>query len=378
MIDSEAPFWLALFGDRQPDRRLAKRVAHRWCVVEGKPLPALFDLSQIDMRERFGLSAHQTAQLLAVVQEVPSQVTILEGLRLQGVDLIHRAGVAYPEALVERLPEDWLPYFLLYRGDLTLLTQPGLTVMGARQPSPEAESLARAVARGLSQKDHHLVGGYDQGVDRLVLDVACGVGGKATAIVPVGLSHATGIMAADPSATRKAHALVLSPYSPDATHNTVRAEARSVLVMALSEALLLIDPDRGPDEWPSFADFLGWGGKAFIWSGSDGERLRAWMDTGAKTFADASQAQERVDDIFGVTPVSLDAEAGEKPESIDPQPFAFNDAESAIEMLGRSGAVPQILARRLRESGQFATGYQADSSEDGPSGDGPRPEESLR
>jgi hypothetical protein len=41
-------------------------------------------------------------------------------------------------------------------------------------------------------------------------------------------------------------------------------------------------------------------------------------------------------------------EIGEAP-AFSAEPIEFKDADSAVEMLGRSGTVPDVLARRLAE-----------------------------
>jgi hypothetical protein len=58
---------------------------------------------------------------------------------------------------------------------------------------------------------------------------------------------------------------------------------------------------------------------------------------------------------FGAAPADA-TDGGHLPEGIaiddlpGVEPIAFHDADSAIETLGRSGRVPEALARRLREA----------------------------
>ena len=355
----EAAYWLDLLCDDHLKRRLVKSVIHRWCIEEKCSLSSLFALSQSDLMQQFGLSAQQAERLLAIEQRASSQSSLLDDLSRRGVGLFTRADVAYPDALVERLPEEWLPYFCFYRGSLTNLTEPGLAILGSMHPSPDAQKVARRLAGMLAQDGHHLIGGYDKGIDRLALDAACDVGGQVTLLLPLGINRFDNVASPIEEALRTGRGLLLSPYAPNAEYSESLARARRALVAALGEVLLLVAPDHGPDEWPAIAKLAGATGNVFVWAGSDAERARAWIEVGAIPFEDAASARKLVLDLLGAVPAPSANDRGDMGDLEDTEPILFEDADSAIEVLGKSGNVPEVLARRLRE---MTSSYSSESN----------------
>lgn len=362
----EAAYWLALLHDSQVKRRVAKEAIYRWCIEGGRSLSSLFELSADQVAGQLELDAQRAAQLLAAAQSAPVQASLLGDLSRRGIEMITRADVAYPDALVECLSEEWLPYFFFYRGGLHITTEPGLAILGGGQPSPEAGEIARQVARMLAEGGYHLVGGYDKGIDRMALDTARGAEGQVTIILPLGIEHFESATNTMEEALRQGRMLLLSPYAPDASYSEALARARLALVAGLSEALMLIAPSYGPTDWPALDQFTGAGGRLFIWSGTDAELASAWIGVGALPFEDATTACQLVLDLFGTTPNALEGESAALSD-VDKlgdfegtEPIVYADADSAIEALSHSGTVPDVLARRLREAERL---HRADDSD---------------
>ncbi|MCD6519220.1 MAG: hypothetical protein J7M05_04780, partial [Anaerolineae bacterium] len=132
----EAAYWFALLSQEAPARREAKRVIQRWCLEGGRPLSALFSLSEGELRERLALSEGQARRLLAAGARAPQAEATLQTLAAQGVGLVTRDDLRYPEALPQRLPEEWLPYYFFFKGELALLTEPGMALLGGETSPP--------------------------------------------------------------------------------------------------------------------------------------------------------------------------------------------------------------------------------------------------
>jgi len=347
-VVQEASYWLALLCDGPLKQGLAKRLIHRWCVKGQHDLSSLGELSPSDLVERFQLDVQQAADLMEAMRKGISRKTaLLDDLGKRGVGLITRLDVAYPEALVEHLPEEWLPYFGFYRGDMGILTEPPLAILGGRQPPLEAQKAATELARMLSQDDHRLVGGYEQGIDRLALDAAREAGAETTIMLPMGLDRFDNVLSTMEDVFAQGRLLALSPYAPDRAYSAALARAGRVLVMALCEAMVLFAPDRAPSDWPLMTKLLEAGAKVFIWDGMDDEVTRAWISGGATPFADVSGAHDLIRDLFGMVPDSLQVREIETEGYGD---LRMMDKDAAVEVLRRSGNVPEALARRLRDS----------------------------
>lgn len=288
--------------------------------------------------------------MLAAATQVPAQAALLDNLARHDIGLLRRVDVAYPEALTERLPEERLPYCFFYRGDLTVLTQPGLAILGGQSPSPGARRTTEELSRALAGDGHHLVGGYGRGIDRLALDTACGEKANTTLMLPLGIQRFAEQLDMLSEPLDEGRMLVLSPFAPEVPYRDALAEARLSLVAALSEATFLIAPDRGPRGWPAVAALLQTGRELLAWLGSDDAHTPAWLQAGATAFDDAASGRLRLLEWLGAAPATLGADEGNAITAPGDSPLPFADAESAIDALSRSGTVPDALARRLREA----------------------------
>jgi hypothetical protein len=352
----ETASWLAMLQGGSLRRQAAKQVIQRWCVQAERTLSEAFRLSDAEIVQQLDLGADQLAPLRAAQALVPAQEALLQELAREGIGALTRVDVAYPECLVQHLPEDRLPYLLFCRGELGLLTQPAVGVLGSAAPSGEAQRVATDLAHRLVQQGHTLVGGYAKGIDRLVLDHARKEQGLTVVVLPMGIRRFGKSYGGMEQGLREGRILLLSPFSVDAETSESAALARLPLVAGLSDLIVLIEPEAGPSGWPAMDLVKAAGTPVCIWRGMGPSQSAAWVEAGATCFDDAGSGVSLVERSMGLgSEESAPAEAGAasthpSDEASETEPLPFDDAESAIESLGRSGRVPDVLARRLRES----------------------------
>jgi DNA processing protein len=80
----------------------------------------------------------------------------------QGATLVSFGCVAYPERLKEIYDP---PPVLWVRGDVGLLTRPGIAVVGTRHPSPYGSGVAEMLSRDLAARRLLIVSGMARGID---------------------------------------------------------------------------------------------------------------------------------------------------------------------------------------------------------------------
>ncbi len=346
--DREAAYWLAALNAKDLDRRAAKRAIHHWCTEEERTLSDLFAQKAAEVAAQCAIDIQQAACLLKAKGDVPAKETLLQELEQEQIGLVTYADVAYPESLIQHLPKDWLPYFLFYRGDLSILTEPGLAIVGGSSPPPEAWDLTEALTERLAQESYPIISGYDAGIGRRAVDAARHQGGTAAILLPMGIRRFDGYLDEMHEEITESRLLVSSPYLPNVAYTETLARAREVLVAALSEAIFIVAPDHGPSQWAWLERFQDRGGKVYVWD--DGEKgVNDWTRAGAASFREVADAEDLLRDLFGATPSELDEEL-EDEKLADMDPIKFIDADSAIEVLSQSGEVPDVLARRLRDA----------------------------
>jgi len=352
----ETASWLAVLQGGSLKRQVAKQIIQRWCLEEERPLAAAFRRPDPELAQELGLSADQLAQLRRAEAQISEQVTLLQGLAGQGIGVLLRNDAAYPESLAHHLPEERLPYLLFYRGELGLLTQPTVGVLGSAAPSVQAQHVATDLARRLAEREQTLVGGYARGIERLVLDAARQERGCTVLVLPMGLRLFGQSHLDIERALREGRALLLSPFPVDAEASEAAALARIPLVAGLCDMIVLIEPDAAPSGWPALEMARAAELPVCVWRGLNPAQIEAWLAAGAAPFEDCPSGMVLVDRSMGLgadenaPPAAEIAPSVGADEPSQAEPLPFDDAESAIKSLERSGRVPEVLARRLRET----------------------------
>jgi DNA processing protein len=92
------------------------------------------------------------------------------------------------EEYPERLREIYDPPVVLWvRGDATLLSRPGIAVVGTRQPSPYGAGMAELLSRDLANRRLVILSGMARGVDTAAHKGAVEAGGKTVAVWGTGI-----------------------------------------------------------------------------------------------------------------------------------------------------------------------------------------------
>jgi len=92
------------------------------------------------------------------------------------------------EAYPERLREIYDPPAVLWvRGDVAMLSRPGIAVVGTRQPSPYGAGMAELLSRDLANRRLVILSGMARGVDTAAHKGAIEAGGKTVAVWGTGI-----------------------------------------------------------------------------------------------------------------------------------------------------------------------------------------------
>ncbi|WP_255460672.1 DNA-processing protein DprA [Edaphobacter albus] len=154
-----------------------------WRVMEklGEP-ERLFEASLTEL-EGLGMPAH-SAQFVfdgkarAAAEDEWSRVVANGGAIL----------TPYEKGYPERLREIYDPPAVLWiRGDVSLLSRPGIAIVGTRHPSPYGAGMAEALARDLAARRLTILSGMARGVDTAAHKGALQARGKTVAVWGTGI-----------------------------------------------------------------------------------------------------------------------------------------------------------------------------------------------
>ena len=177
MNEEETQFWLGLTKLEGLGVRGAHRLVEHFGSAQGAYMASLTEL------ESCGIPAR-------VAQAIFAQAGLAEAGR--DLDASHKAGcqvVAYSShdypALLKQTPD---PALVLYvRGDVKVLSQHGVGIVGTRRPTAYGSQVAERLSRDLAQRQLVIVSGLARGVDSAAHRGAIEAGGKTVAVLGSGI-----------------------------------------------------------------------------------------------------------------------------------------------------------------------------------------------
>ncbi len=355
----ESAYWLALIYS--PDIRLerVKSVVADWCLHAGKPLSAMFSASANQL-SALGLTAVEQAALAKARQDVDGQALRLGRYLDEGIQVITRSDSRYPQSSLGSLPETTQPLLLYCRGNVDLLQRVLLGIVGGGQDNPELEDSYRDLGRLLAEEDVTVVTGLSKGAPKAVQDGALeSQTGTSIAVLPMGLaalSLSQGLQAELDSGKT----LLISPFPPEAGFTAERADARNRLLAAMGDGLLMVDLDGQSTHSQLAAEALGLGKMVYIWSNlvagqPDSAVQQSLIEAGGLPVSDLSDMMDMLDAVVSGA-IDRRAQTIVVTGKQEPTPTRENEVEDAfdpaatLDLLSKSGKVPEALARRFRSS----------------------------
>jgi len=357
----EAAYWLALAYSTDLKLTRLKDILADWYVERQQPLPALLDLSPAELDDELGLSEDEGAALLNARKDVPQQEAWLGSLAGRGVTVLTRGDTRYPLALVRALPFAAQPLVLFCRGNLERLGSLSVAIAGAQDASDQAIDSAQELAAWLAEEGVGVVSGLGKGVGRAAFRGALTAeSGGAVAVLPMGI-HALEIDDELAAALEHGRALLLSPFHPNARFDPAQALARNRLIVALSDALVVMQAGETGAEREMADEALRMGKGVYAWEVDSTEETGDARPTGHPSLVGAgalpvSTASDILDMVEALKEMSLERMEAEMLPAAPtlaaaPEPPAELSPQATLELLSRSGRVPEALLRRLKAGG---------------------------
>jgi len=163
----------------------------------------------------------------------------LERLARLGIFSLTRADTDYPQRYRQRL-KDSAPAVLFYAGEMTLLGQPGIAVVGSRHLDDAGQECANFVGNACGLSGLVLYSGGAKGVDTLSMDAALEARGTAVGVLADSLERA---VRSHEAALRRGDLCLVTPYSPNAGFSVGTAMGRNRLIYCLADYAIVVASD---------------------------------------------------------------------------------------------------------------------------------------
>ena len=151
------------------------------------------------------------------------------------------------------------PYVLFYVGDIELLNQKSVAIVGTRSPSSYGKQITEKYSRELSRAGVCVVSGLATGVDKIAHEFALEENGKTIAVLGGGFDHI--FPAANINLAREIgkRGLIITEYFPKIAPTKYTFPYRNRIIAALSSAILITEAGikSGSLYTKEYADDLG-------------------------------------------------------------------------------------------------------------------------
>ena len=151
-----------------------------------------------------------------------------------GCKPLTRISQGYPVRLHKALGSE-APGTLWYKGDLTLLDIPSVSVVGSRDLYPENQAFAEEIGRQAALQGYSLVSGNARGADRVAQEACLRSGGKVIAVVADKLADHP----------ERENVLYLSEEGFDLPFTAQRALQRNRIIHSLSDKTFVVQCTLG-------------------------------------------------------------------------------------------------------------------------------------
>ncbi len=169
---------------------------------------------------------------------------LFEKIISDGVTLIALDDERYPQSVLKNMGDN-APPILYCKGNLSLLNQTGIAIVGSRNSSDIEISLTKKIAKTLAEKGFNIISGYAKGVDTAAHSGALLANGTTTIILSFGTNHIK-IKKELKGLLSNQNTLFVSQFAPNDKFSGRNAMTRNKLVCAMSKAVVVIK--SGPEK----------------------------------------------------------------------------------------------------------------------------------
>ncbi|HHT71288.1 MAG TPA: DNA-processing protein DprA [Firmicutes bacterium] len=220
----------------------------------------LFDVSSEDIRQKLSLSHQEAARIEMLLSRAGQFGIELSALNEKGIFTLTRSDADYPIALKNKLKK-LAPPILYYAGNLSLLSNNGVAVVGSRDLDEAGLRFTEKLSRRCTNDGLNIVSGGARGVDSIAENVANNSDGTTVIFVADSLEKKIRKKETREAIMRR-QSIILSSFRPDMPFQTYAAMERNKYVYALSDYVVVISSDYN---------------KGGTWAGATENIKRGWV-----------------------------------------------------------------------------------------------------
>ncbi len=219
-------------------------------------LEDFFNSNENDLKKLFLLSEKEIEDIKEVKQKLPNLAFQVEKLLNEGYKIIPLNSDLYPKTMKENLKIKYSPTIIYTKGDVKILQENSVAIVGARDANEKALEFTDNIAKKMANEYKVVVSGFAKGVDKQALDSSIKYNGNSIIVLP------QGILTFD-SGFRKYYkeincggVIVLSTFPPQAGWSTGLAMARNRYIYGLAKEIYVAQTNDKGGTWQGATDGL--------------------------------------------------------------------------------------------------------------------------
>jgi len=253
-MKEELTYWMALAHTEQMWTRRKNEIIVE-CFNRHKTIVDFFSCDEDAWRSDYSITDDEAALLRQSKSHLPNYAFQTDDLLGQGYSLIPITSADYPRALKANLKYN-APILLYAKGDIRLLNQKSIAIVGSRAAKPISLAFADSIARKAVAEDCVVVSGYAKGIDRQAMESALASEGKSIIVLPQGITtFASGFTSLHKS-IRAGRLTVVSTFAPTAPWSVAFAMARNPIIYAMAEQIYVAESDSKGGTFSGVVDGL--------------------------------------------------------------------------------------------------------------------------
>lgn len=162
----------------------------------------------------------------------------IENLTAKNIKCVTIYSENYPEKL-QQISEK--PVILFCKGDLSLLKEKAVSIVGTRNPTAYGRTVTEEFAKALAKKGLVIISGLASGVDKIAHETALDVGGKTIAVLGGGFDQIYPAMNTNLAQKIAENGLLISEYRPNVSATKYTFPYRNRIISALSDGVLITE-----------------------------------------------------------------------------------------------------------------------------------------
>lgn len=213
--------------------------------------------------KEIGLDENEIELFSEARKLLPNNSFLVEELLSQGYNIIPIDSPDYPQTLKTNL-KTGAPSILFTKGNIGLLKQSAVAIVGSRKADELSMIFTRNVSRKTVEENKVVVSGYAKGVDRQALDTAVECNGKSIIVLPQGITTFGSGFKKYYKQIMQGDVLVISTFHPKAPWSVEFAMARNSTIYGIANYIYVAKSEDKGGTWSGVNDGLKKGREVYI------------------------------------------------------------------------------------------------------------------